>query len=595
MRSLCLSIIVALSFFPALAQESPDFLDSGQPVTILSPLPDSSVDPGGPLEISLLLEGFSGLDLMLLLDSADVTARAELSSEYVFCLVDSALAAGPHVVSFFALSRSDTVFSKSWQFAMAPAAAEPELPPDLLPTEDSPTIPFNLAATVGTQYGRCSQDTAGLGLSYPAGTYPAAELNASGPLGNGSFNGYLSFDPSYDRYPHGLLQLNAGGLDVSVGEFYPALSELAFSGVSPLGGLVAYQFTRVKLELTGCRTQSADTGFQTFAQYLYGGQVAYDPVDSLRVFAGYLGGFDRAASLPDSVRYKRTLFVYTDTLLGFTDSLLTVDSLHPGSNRILLAGAGYGTRHGAVRAEYAASSFLPDTGGTISDRAVSLSLRVRFSGHGAEIGFASFGDQFKSFGNPYAEASKDEFSVRQESRWSSRISTTVDGAVYQVASDSADGYCHRFGAGLWFGAGRLSSLGVRLDYSSRPYTAYLSQTRTASLTASVAAGPVRISPSYTYSSSSSDRLTQSHNISLELWSRIRAAVQLKLGAQYYQLRDNRNASDQDKTMPYAKLTWDAGRNSCFDFTVKYIAKNDRIDPGKSYRQTLLSGEFTRHF
>jgi hypothetical protein len=595
MRSFCLPIIIALAFIPAVAQQSPDSLDSGQPVTILSPLPDSSVDPGEPLEISLLLEGLSGLDLRLLLDSADVTAKAEISSEYLFCLVDSAPAAGPHAVSFFALSGSDTVFATTWRFSTAPAAAEPGLPPDLFPPDDYPRMPFDLSATAGAQYAACGQDTAGLGLSYPAGAYPMAEVNASGPLGSGSFNGYMSYDPSYDRFPHGLLQVRAAGLDLSLGEFYPSMSELAFSGVTPLGGLLTYQFPAFGVGLTGCRTQSADTGYQAFSQYLYGCHLTGDAVENTKVGIGVLGGFDRASSLPDSVRFKRSVFIYTDTLLGFTDSIVTVDSLHPGRNSILWTSIEYAGGWVALRLESAMSWFMPDTGGTVTGDAYTLSSRLKFGGHGVELSYSSYGERYKSFGNPYLEPSKDELAVRQESRWTGRFSTTVDGAVYQVGTDSADGYSRRFGAGVWLGAGRLSSLGLRLDYSARPYTASLSQTRTVSLSASIAAGPMRITPCYTYSSSSSDRLTQSHNVSLELWSRVGAVVQLKLGAQYYQLRDNRNASDQDRSMPYAKLTWDAGRKSSFDLTAKYITKNDRIDPGKSYRQALVSSEFTRRF
>jgi hypothetical protein len=453
MRSLCLPIVIALSFLPALAQDSTGLLDSGQPVTILSPLPDSTVDPGEPLEISLLLEGFSGLDLRLLLDSADITARAEMTGEYVFCVVDSALAAGLHTVSFLSLSGADTVFAQNWSFTLAPAAAEPESTPDLLPHEDYPAIPFDLSASVGLQYGMCPQDTAGLGLSYPVGTYPAAEMNASGPLGEGSFNGYLSYDPSYDRYPHGLLQLTAGGLDLSVGEFYPAISELAFSGVTPLGGLLTYQFPAFGVGLTGCRTQSADTGYQAFSQYLYGCHLTGDAVENTKVAIGVLGGFDRASSLPDSVRFKRSVYVYTDTLLGFTDSIVTIDSLHPGRNSILWTSIEYSGGWVVLLMESAISWFMPDTGGTVSGDAYTLSSRLKFGGHGVELSYSSFGDRYKSFGNPYLEPSKDELAVRQSSRWTGRISTTVEGAVYRVGTDSADGYSRGSGRGCGLGAG----------------------------------------------------------------------------------------------------------------------------------------------
>ncbi|MCU0606216.1 MAG: hypothetical protein MUF78_02035 [Candidatus Edwardsbacteria bacterium] len=594
MRHRCLLTIFALIIVPAAARDFPAAAPGGSPVVILAPLPDSAAPGGEPLEISLLLEGLSGLDLRLSLDGEDVTARAEITGEYVFCLVDPAPAAGPHTVSFAALDGADTVAVETWPFTIAAAAPQDSL--DDLPSDTTaPPVPFFLSVSAGAQYGACRQDTAGLGLTYPIGAHPVVELSASGPLAGGSFSGYASYDRSYDTSPHGLLQADLPWLELSLGEFYPDVSELAFSGVTPLGGVAAYRWPRAKLGLVACRTQSADTGYQTFSQYLYGAQAEARPLDSLRLTAGYLRGFDRASSLPDSVRYARSVFVYTDTVLGLTDSVVTVDTLHTGRNRILWGGARYGWPRLAVGAEFAAASLLPDTGGAVAGIAYSLAARLRLGRHGVEAALTSVGDDFRSFGNPYAEASRDEFSVRQDSRWNPSLSTAIDGALYTVASDSADGISRRLGAGLTATLGAVRSASLRLEYGARPYTAYLSQTRTASLSGAVAAGTAWISPSYAYSSASGDRLSQSHTAALDLSLAAGTRLRFKPGIQYCQVRDDRGTSDQDKTTLLLGLGWDATAWVTVDLTARHIAKNDRIDPAQSYRQSLFSALLTAHF
>lgn len=583
----------ALLCVPAASQEPPA-APGGSPVTVLAPLPDSAAPAGQPLEISLLLEGLAGLDLRLSLDGADVTARAEITGEYVFCLIDPPPAPGPHTASFAALDGADTVSVEDWPFSIA-AAVPSDSSGDTIPDTAAPPAPLFLSVTAGAQYGACRQDTAGLGLSYPVGTYPVIELSAAGPLAAGSFSGYASWDRSYDRSPHGLLQADLSGLELSLGEFYPDVSELAFSGVTPLGGVAAYRWPRAKLGVIACRTQSADTGYQTFSQYLYGGRAEAEPLDSLRLSAGYLRGFDRPSSLPDSVRFRRSVYVYTDTILGLTDSVVTIDTLHHGRNRILWGGARYGWPLLAVAAECAAATFLPDTGGSVADIAYSLSARVRLGRHGVGAALTSVGDNFQSFGNPYAEASRDEVALRLDSRWGPGWSTAVDGAVYTVASDSADGISRRLGAGATATIGAVRSASLRLEYGARPYTAYLSQTRTVSLSGAVAAGPVRISPSYAYSSASSDRLSQSHTASLDLIASAGKRLRLKPGVQYYQVRDDHGTSDQDKATLLLGLGWDAAAGAAVDLTARYIAKDDRIDPAQSYRQASLSALLTAHF
>jgi hypothetical protein len=224
MRWLIILLTIGCAAAAAVAQAPPDTLDGGQPVTILSPLPDSAVGPDGPLEISLLLEGFSGLALRLSLDSADITVRVEVTSDYLFCLLDSLPGAGTHRVTLLALSGADTVFARSWGFSIVPRAGAADTGA-IFPELGRPAVfPFEAAASLGLQYSSCDQDTAGLGLSTPAGFYPRGDVSISGSAAGGLYNGFLSYDPAYDRSPHGLFQYDAARLRLSLGEFYPELS-----------------------------------------------------------------------------------------------------------------------------------------------------------------------------------------------------------------------------------------------------------------------------------------------------------------------------------------------------------------------------------
>ena len=566
--------------------------DAGGPVTILSPLPDSAVAAGEPLEISLLLDGLDGLEHRLFLDGDDVTARAEITGEYVFWLSGEA-AAGPYQAMFLALDGGDTVHAERWTFTVAEPDTQRLAEPH--PAGGLPPLPLEVSVTAGAQYGRCGQDTAGLGLTYPVGAWPAAEFSVSGPLAGGMLSAYAGYDPSYDRAPHGLAQWSAAGFDLVLGEFYPDISELAFSGVTPLGGLLELRRAGLEIALTACRTQAADTGLQSFAQFLYGGQARAALWDSLRLSAGWLGGFDDPSSLPDSVRWKRSVFVYTDTLFGLADSIVSVDSLHPGRNRILWLGAEYAPSRLSLRAEAARSVLLPDSGGAAAGLAFTLSSRFRLGAHRIELGYSSLGDRYQSFGNPYAEPSRNELWLRHQSELGGGLSAELEGAAYEVAADSADGISRRVGAAIGFAGGALRSSSVRIDYQARPYAAYLTQSRSVSLAASVAAGPCRISPSYAYTSSSSDRLTQSHTAAVEIAFPPGRPLGVRLGVQYYQLRDNAGSADQDRMAPYFKCSWRVDPSSTVDFWARHIAKSDRIDPARSYRQSVLALQATRRF
>lgn len=548
-------------------------------ITILSPLPDSLLPRDEPLEISLLLSGLQDYSLVLLLDGQDITAGAQITGDYLYYLSDFAPRPGPHQICLTALSGQETVFSHSWRF---------NAPQTLSVPEDA--WPWEAWASLGWQYSDCSADTAGLGLSYPTGFQPRAELSLSGLLGRGNFNGNLSYDPSYDRDPHGQLQFYHPRWEMSLGEFYPRLSELAFSGLSPLGGAGSFKYGRLKIDLLACRSQPADTGYQTFAQYIYGSQGSLEFRDSLVFSAGYFTGYDQPSSLPDSVRYKTSSYIYTDSLLGISDTVISVDTLHPGQNRLMIMSLSYPFKTLLFSGEYIGTRLVPDTGETVNGQGCSAGIKFSRERHRWETRYTSLGQYFYSFGNPYAEAAKNELALDQESDWNKRLSTRAYASAYKIFTDSAAGNSYKAGTSLrvaglgpdrWF-----SGFSLNFDCNLRPYTGYIYRSRSLGSSLSLKWKRLRATPLYSYSASQSDRLTRSHSANLDINFASGRAWQINSGYQYYQLRDDLNSVDQLKHTGYLRSTTSLGSRLSLELGVKQVNKTDRLDPSKSYHQRL---------
>lgn len=593
MRYLAAIIILALLFLsPARAQDAlqPSGDQGYELVTILSPLPDSALSPDDPLEISLLLTGLADSRLSLFLDGTDISAQAEISGDYVYYLSPLPPSPGTHSIELTAVSNGDTLLIKSWDF-IAPLSPELQM---------EPKLPLELNAGLGWTYSDCNVDTAGLALSTPAGRFFSAELSFSGQLLQGYVTGFASYDPSYDRDPHGLFQYLGPAWDISLGEFYPELNELAFSGLSPLGALVSYKHRYFKTDFIGCRSQPADTGYKTFAQYIYGARVGLELYDSLAVTGGYFQGHDQPGSLPDSVRYATSYYVFTDSLLGITDTLKSADTLHPGRNRVSLFSVLCPLGGLVLDAEYVHTAFYPDTGSILTDQAYSARAKYRQGSSSLSVKYSSVGRDFSSFGNPYAEAAKNELELRPELSGNNGWTVSSYASAYKVFTDSSDGNSYKAGvsfnlSGPGF-ARWLASLYLSADYNTRPYTDYKYQCRSSSLNFSAKAGRFRISPSYSYSASQSDRLTQSHTAGVNLdYGTAGDRWQAGVGYQYYEMQDDLNSSNQRKHTVQAKGTVAISPKVSLDLGARLIKKGDRVDPAQSYRQTIGWGLLNYRF
>jgi hypothetical protein len=588
---LCLSIIFFLLFAFSFGFSQDLTIAENEyifrPYTILSPLPDSIASYGEPLEISLLLDGMAGLDIKLLLDSIDITNQAQITTDYLFYLSKEPAKSGKHSICLLFLNQKDTVFSDTWSFEVSLKDTSAELL----------KIPWDFSITAGGMYSECNRDTSGLGLVYPVGWKPSGDIYASGLLAQGFVNSYLSFDPSYDKYLHGLMQYDRQNFGLSLGEFFPEMSSLVFSATTPVGILASYKNNILGFQGTACRTQPADTLFMTYAQYLYGGQSKLRIVDSFSVTAGYLYGYDQPGSLPDSVRLKSSVYIYDDTLTGFSDTLITVDTLLSGQNHLGWLAMEWPIKKSKFRIEYALSGFRPNSSDTYKkDRTFSLGLRSSHFKHSVDLQFISWGQYFKSFGNPYLEAAKNEMLWKIDSKWSKHTSSRFDGSMYKVFTDSSLGNSLKLGGGLYFSSKQLSSSSIRLDYNLRPYISYLYQNRSLSLVSTEKLGPYSLLSSYSFSSSSGFIATRSHSVMLGVAGNFAdEKLHLQLSGYYYQADDDKSTINQSKTTAELRAIWQYSNHFSIITDIKNISLKNYIDAAKSYTQHLVSLMVSYHF
>jgi hypothetical protein len=568
-----LLLLWSLPFSPGAARA--EGLDQFLPLVILSPLPDSSIEADQPLEISLLLEGTAGLELRIFLDSLDITPQAEVTEEYLFYLSPAPPSPGRHSLKILLLRQPDTVIAHHWSFSVpAPKAVSLPSGPSLELTVDG-----------GIYFSHCSRDTAWLGLASPAGWHPLGSSYLSAGLWSGRLFSHLSFDPAYDRSPHGLAQFQRDIWELSLGEFYPDFSPLAFSGPSTFGMMATRRSGILGVQGATGRTQKADTLFQIYEQYLYGGQVDLGPWHSLSISSGFLYGWDRPGSLPDSVRFPTSTFIYDDTLTGLVDTMTTLDTLPSGSNSLWWLGGEYSPGKWRCRAAAAWSGFRPDLNGSyLSDRSFLVGLGRQAGRHFMDIRYLSWGKHYKSFGNPYLEAAKNELLWSLNSRWSS-VSSQTDGSLYRVFTDSANGNSFRAGGAINLAFPDRPSINVRADYYYRPYRWYLFTSRSLSLGASGRAEPWSWQSSLGLSSNSGVSGSQSCNARLALSRRMmRDRLLVQASTAYYWTGWDSGLSSQDRISAELTLGLQVSDQTDLRLALQHLTQWDRVDSLKDYHQ-----------
>lgn len=577
-------LLWALSFGHVSARA--EGLEPYLPLVILSPLPDSSIEVDQPLDISLLLEGTAGLELRLYLDSLDITPQAQVTDEYLFYLSPVPPSPGRHSLKIILLSQSDTVITHHWSFSV-PA-------PEAVSLSSDP--PLELSVEGGLYFSHCSRDTAGLGLASPAGWHPLGSSYLSAGFWSGRLFSHISFDPAYDRSPHGLAQFQRDVWELSLGEFYPDFSLLAFSGPSPLGMMATRRSGTMRVQGAAGRTQKADTLFQAYEQYLYGGQVDLGPCRSFSISSGFLCGWDRPGSLPDSVRFPTSTFIYDDTLTGLVDTLTTLDTLPSGSNRLWWLGGEYAPGKWHCRTAAAWSGFRPDLSGSyLSDRSFLFGLGRQAGRHYMDIRYFSWGEHYKSFGNPYLEAAKNELLWSLRSCWSV-ASSQADGSLYRVFTDSSDGNSFRAGGALNLASSDRPSLNVRADYYYRPYRWHLVTSRSLSLGAAGRAGPWAWQASLGLSSNSGVSSGQSRNARLALSRRMmRDRLSMQASTAYYWTGWDSGLSSQDLISADLTFGLQLSDQTAIRLALRQLSQWDRVDSLKDYHQQTAVLSFSRRW
>jgi len=216
--------------------------------------------------------------------------------------------------------------------------------------------------------------------------------------------------------------------------------------------------------------------------------------------------------------------------------------------------------------------------------------------HSLDVHYTSWGRHFKSFGNPYLESAKNEFIWSADSKWSGRLFTRIDGAIYKVLTDSSLGNSFKAGMSLSYSQQKYSTTYLRFDYNYRPHLSYLYQNRNISIYINQKLGKFSVFPSYSYSSSSSSCLTQSHAVSLGFLRYLLSdKLFLSFSYQKYRIFDDHQITDQQKGTAEFKTSWQISNINIINASYRYIKKDDCLDPLKSYKQQLLSLSVSHRF
>lgn len=554
-------------------------------IEILSPGPDSSVPGDQPLEISLLTEESLELSYRLYLDSVEITADCQMAPGYIFYLSAAPWPQGSHRLKVMGIWNGDTLLSRDWSFTIVP----PQEPWSGIEKEALPALNDSLweaAISLGGQYASCSRDTAGLGLIYHLGLLPAGEINLYGPFLGGSLNGNLNYDPSYDRLPHGLMQFSGRHWEISLGEFLPEISQLAFSQSLPLGIYGRRHHGRTLLDLAACRTVSSDTMVKTFAQYLLGGRFGIS-FSQFSFGLGGLGGFDHPGSLPDSVRLQTTTTVYTDTIFGLSDTLVTADTLHPLRNSTLWLWSQGKWRHFDFSLELARSLTVSDTGKDLWGNGLFISCGSQKLGLPFLLSYSYTAVGFRSFGNPFLETGKGQLTAKMDWEGLPGLGLTAELSLYRLWSDASPATGYGITLGLSHRPKNNFEKVLRLQIGHRPYKGYNYELRSLSAMISGSALGFRASLNYSFSQSAATRTSRTHNLGLDLspkfFSRLLSPT---LNCLYSHAQSLEDGSSQERYNLGCLFSGDISPHLFYNFQARMIMSLNSSDNLPSYQQTV---------
>ncbi len=288
---------------------------AGRGVHVLTPLPGEVVGGAAP-DIAAMLDPPLEEPWMavLLLDGRDVTADAEVLSDYFYLSPAESLSNGGHSVTFSALTLTRAV-EETWTFFVretTPAGPTVEPGTAVRPRateaiEGGGEFIINGRAQVGwaaVAAETTAVESLSVFLPYDEQSAPSLDLyvSALGP----SLTGLATarYDPLYDDRLTGSLLLEAPSFDLEAGDIFPSLTRSTLDWASGLGVRAGFHAGPMRTDVTAVRLAEADTvgGVGSYAQYALGAKETVEWGQGDSAALAYVRAFDDERSVPEEDR-----------------------------------------------------------------------------------------------------------------------------------------------------------------------------------------------------------------------------------------------------------------------------------------------------
>ncbi|MEW6686674.1 MAG: hypothetical protein AB1393_10785 [Candidatus Edwardsbacteria bacterium] len=560
-------------------------------IEILSPLPNARLTES-QVEFTLLFDPpVEPVVISLYLDGQQITSTCEITPDYLFYIPSEPLNKGTHLATLTIHKEDESPVSHSWQFEI--------LREEKIPFKSE--IHGNLSFSY--QYAKANKDTDSLFLSYPTGSNLGSEANIFGQVFGGSFSGWFSRNPTYEKEFHGGLEFSKGIIEATFGDFYPSLSEFTVDGISPQGMNLSIQPSNFALNLFAFRTQKADTAYQTFSQYLTGSKTEFISKNGFTLRGTYFYAWDRTSSLSESIHYQKTS--YSDTSFGYPITVLTIDTLPSAKNHLFSLGVEMPLKKVfRLWGEYARSFYQADSGAkqTLRDFAYSLGLFFDLTSLSAEALYLNIGRNFYTFGSPYLEIARRgmklsvEYHSCRDDPAGRPYSLSAEYSFYQDLSDSNRRLIQQGSVKLNFSPSKGKNLWLNYSQEQRPYYQGFYRSLNISTGSSLKMVNFMLSNSYTFSQNLSTKKVCSHSfnssLSLEILSR---RAKLTPGFQWYKVKDIEKTLNQMRITPNLTVDFSISDKNMFSLTLKQIRKKDSIVESNSYVENIINLGYTRKF
>ncbi|MCK4410533.1 MAG: hypothetical protein KAW67_10620 [Candidatus Eisenbacteria sp.] len=297
-------------------------------IEVLSPRPGEVVEEDTPLIAALFDPPLDEpWDALVLLDNADVTELAEVTTDLFLLSPIEPLGTGPHRVTFTAVTIVGAV-EASWVFYVRERTVGDEpsedwlwtvqetgtnrrrFEPALGPSDAAWQVSGRLEAGWAVVAAETTAvESVSVFLPYDEVNRPSLDFYLSGVRGAGTFLMTARYNPVYSDELDWLVSGSTERLEVEAGEIFPSLSPTTLNWAVGQGASVSARVGRSATELVGMRVSEADTlaGFGIYSRFTAGGKQSFDWSDRLSASLVYLSVFDREGSVTDEQQLSEPL------------------------------------------------------------------------------------------------------------------------------------------------------------------------------------------------------------------------------------------------------------------------------------------------